>query len=354
MKTQIQMGETVLKEGPANHSKGIESVGGILYLTNMRLVFESHALNIQTHNESYPLEQIVSIVGKDTLGIVANGISITLANGVQEQFVVNGRQDWISSIINTKSAIQQSQIAYLQNKPRHGNLVASQTPKENAAMKKCPFCAEEIQEEAIVCKHCGRDLIPHQASITPVPQPPVILSSAPASENLTLMIQKYTQKGYKVGSVSPGKATLERPADQFNSCLLLWLIFLFGIGAIIYLLYYFIWAVRKSYNVQLVVGPDDQVQELGNTLHEFEQDRLRARQNRQVGFGIFFAILGGLVFLMFLIVALTGPSEGFTWLGHLGMSLFMLVLFSLPTTLPAFLLFLGAKKTKEKLNLSSV
>jgi hypothetical protein len=105
--------ETIVFEGPANHFRGVESVGGYLYLGSGGLVFESHKLNVQKHKLVIPLPDILEVKPALTLGIVPNGMLIITKNNDRERFVVNNRRQWIAAIQKAISHIESADVLEL-------------------------------------------------------------------------------------------------------------------------------------------------------------------------------------------------------------------------------------------------
>lgn len=90
--------EILIKEGPANHFLNGEGIGGWIYLTDKKLLFKSHSVNIQNHELSIPLSQVVEMEKGRTFGIIPNQLRINLGNEKVEKFVVENVNDWIKNI----------------------------------------------------------------------------------------------------------------------------------------------------------------------------------------------------------------------------------------------------------------
>ena len=107
IKTEAQLGEELLFSCLANHYKGLEAVGGSLFLTNKRLIFESHSLNIQNHQCIIPLETITGFKKCPTGLVFPNGLLIETETGT-EKFVVNRRQSLLNHLSGQMPVAAQS------------------------------------------------------------------------------------------------------------------------------------------------------------------------------------------------------------------------------------------------------
>lgn len=100
---QLSPGEELIKEGSANMQRGLETVGGKLYLTSSRLIFEPHSFNFQPEPREIPLAQIeTTALGwtkfLNAIPLAPNALLLNTTSGEELRFTLFARKDWAAKI----------------------------------------------------------------------------------------------------------------------------------------------------------------------------------------------------------------------------------------------------------------
>ncbi|WP_217363242.1 GRAM domain-containing protein [Winogradskyella undariae] len=98
IKPDLEENENIEIEGPANLYQGIEGVGGKIFLTDKKLIFKSHKINIQIRQTNIEYKNIDKISKRKTIKLINNGIRIITNDGNKYDFVVNERDLWLEKI----------------------------------------------------------------------------------------------------------------------------------------------------------------------------------------------------------------------------------------------------------------
>ncbi len=83
----------------ANHLVTMDSTGGKLFVTNQRLIFNSHQLNFQAHQWSIDLNNIKEIKLSNTIGIIPNGLLVIDQQGKKDRFITWKRKSIRNAVL---------------------------------------------------------------------------------------------------------------------------------------------------------------------------------------------------------------------------------------------------------------
>jgi hypothetical protein len=112
MPTELGDGERLIRQSDANLQRGIETVGGRLFLTSRRLIFETHKLNVKTGRTVVALRDVEDVWKCWTklfglIPVFPNSLAVSTAQGKTYRFVMFGRDKWVRAIREAKQDLEE-------------------------------------------------------------------------------------------------------------------------------------------------------------------------------------------------------------------------------------------------------
>jgi hypothetical protein len=114
MHTDLGDGEHLVRQTGVSLQCGIETVGGQLFLTTRRLIFEAHRFNVQTGRTVIPLRDVegawkcwTKLFG--LLPVLPNSLAVATARGTVYRFIMFERDAWIRLIRETKQDLKDNE-----------------------------------------------------------------------------------------------------------------------------------------------------------------------------------------------------------------------------------------------------